>query len=356
MIVNALLICENKPNTLTGFPIFVLMEMTVNKTKSILYLVLLFFSFSVNAQTVEESEVRTVVQTLTDQLVEVYPFPDISAKYQETLLKNEKAGHYKELTEDSLAKRLTEDLRAVHKDVHLRVMKNEETYKRLLAPPTKRPDDSTELKRMKQQNYGFKSVQIDGDKSTAYLDIPGPFWGTQESFEMAAAAMNMAAYCEYVILDIRHNPGGTGQMGRFIASYFYKPGNEKFYLNGFHKDRKMDEQEWTYAFVPGKRNPQAKVYILVGPGTASASEGLAYAMQKLGRATIVGDTTAGAGIAGSFVPLKRNLIAFVPVKMVVGPRSDEGWEGIGVIPDVFAGEEDALEVTRKLIKQDRQAE
>ncbi|QNL48162.1 hypothetical protein H8S90_15275 [Olivibacter sp. SDN3] len=62
--------------------------------------------------------------------------------------------------------------------------------------------------------------------------------------------------------------------------------------------------------------------------------------------------TAGAGIVGSFVPLKRNLIAFVPVKMVVGPRSEEGWEGTGVIPDVFSGQEDALEVTRRLIEED----
>ncbi|MEH6305499.1 S41 family peptidase [Olivibacter sp. CPCC 100613] len=330
--------------------------MMTNKIERTLIFVFtyLLFSVSVKAQNVEDKEVHEIVQTLTHQLVEVYPFPEISTKYQQALLKREKAGHYKGLSEDSLAKKLTEDLRVTHKDVHLRVMRNEETYKRLLEPSERRSDDSTEWKRMKVQNYGFKSVQIDGAKSTAYLDIPGPFWGTQESFEMATAAMNMAAHSQYVILDIRHNPGGTGHMGRFIASYFYSAGNEKFYLNGFHKNRALDEQEWTYSFVPGRRNPKAKVYILVGPGTASASEGLAYAMQKLGRATIVGDTTAGAGIAGSFVPLKRNLIAFVPVKMVVAPRSDEGWEGTGVIPDVLSGDEDALDVARKLIEKDRE--
>ncbi|WP_255501619.1 hypothetical protein [Olivibacter sp. SDN3] len=35
--------------------------------------------------------------------------------------------------------------------------------------------------------------------------------------------------------------------------------NEQFYLNDFHKDRKFDEQEWTCSFVPGRRNPDAKV-------------------------------------------------------------------------------------------------
>lgn len=53
------------------------------------------------------------------------------------------------------------------------------------------------------------------------------------------------------------------------------------------------------------------------------------------------------------MPLKSNLIAFVPFKMVIGPNSTEGWEGIGVIPDIQTGKADALEATRKLIEKDR---
>jgi len=321
-----------------------------------IFIFLLFFFFaaepSLKAQTIADTDVHDVVLTLADKLTEVYPFPEISAQYKKGLIKNEKSGGYKGLSEDSLAAKLTADLRKIHKDVHLRIMRNEDMFKRMITPRGKQKGDDPELGRMKKQNYGFKGVEIDGETSTAYVNIPGPFWGTQESFEMAAAAMNMASHSKHVILDIRHNPGGTGHMGRFIASYFYHPGEEKFYLNGFYKDRKMDEQEWTYSYVPGRRNPDAKVYILVGPGTGSASEGLAFAMQKLGRATIVGDTTAGAGIAGTFIPLKNNLIAFVPFKMVIAPNSTEGWEGTGVIPDILAKDEDALEVARKMIKED----
>lgn len=329
------------------------MNLSYLKLTPALLTVFLVCSFSIKAQELNDTDTHDIVQKLATKLTEVYPFPEIAEQYKKTLLKKEAKGQYKNLSEDSLAVKLTHDLREVHKDVHLRVMKNKDTYRRLTTPEKRRSQDDVELARMKKQNYGFKSVEINGETFTAYINIPGPFWGNQEAFEMAAAAMNMAAYSKYVILDIRHNPGGTGHMGRFIASYFYNAGNEKFYLNGFYKDRKMDEQEWTYSYVPGRRNPDAKVYILVGPGTGSASEGLAYAMQKLGRATIVGDTTAGAGIAGTFVPLKSNLIAFVPFKMVIGPNSDEGWEGIGVIPDVQTGKGDALEATRKLIEKDR---
>lgn len=302
-------------------------------------------------QTVNDADRHEIVTKLADKLVDVYPFPEISAKYSEALKKAEATGRYNNLSEDELASRLTDDLNKAHKDVHLRVMRNEQVYKSMTEPQTgggnHREDDSE-----RRANYGFKKVEIDGATSTAYIDAPGPFYGSKEAFEMAAAAMNMAAYSKYIVIDIRHNPGGTGQMGRFLSSYFYNAGHEQFYLNGFYKDRKQDEQEWTYAYVPGRRNPDAKVYLLVGRGTGSASEGFAYAMQKLNRATIVGDTTAGAGIAGTYVALKNNLIVFTPFKMVVGPGSNVGWEGTGVIPDVNTGKADALLAARKLILED----
>ncbi len=304
---------------------------------------LLLCSVPVFAQTINDADRHEIVSKLGDRLVEVYPFPEISAKYKEALTKFEAEGHYNNLTEQELASKLTEDLRKTHKDVHLRVSRSMNT-----GPRGVRPQGNSDQK----SNYGFKKVEIDGATSTAYVEIPGPFLGSQEAFEMAAASMGMAAYSKYIILDVRHNPGGTGQMGRFLASYFYSPGREQFYLNGFYKDRKRDEQEWTYAYTPGRHMPDAKVYILTGRGTGSASEGFAYAMQKLKRATIVGDTSAGAGIAGGNVQLGHNLQAFVPIKMVVGPNDNVGWEGIGVVPDVLTGKDDALVATRKLILQD----
>lgn len=42
---------------------------------------------------------------------------------------------------------------------------------------------------------------------------------------------------------------------------------------------------------------------------------------------------------------------FVPVKMVVAPGSEVGWEGTGVIPDILV-QKDPLVVTRELIRRD----
>jgi hypothetical protein len=315
----------------------------------------LFASATLHAQTVTESDTQEIVGSLTEQLVDAYPFPEISAKYRDGLLENQKAGKYKDLSEELLAQKLTEDLRTIHKDVHLTVIYRKPAPEQAAgadAGGPSRPRGDNGRNRPRRGHVGVTSVELNSGKSTAYLNIPGPFMANDESFEAASAAMTLSAHSKYVILDIRQNPGGSGHMGRFIASYFFRTGDERFYLNGFHKDRSQDDQEWTYTFVPGRRNPDAKVYILIGPDTGSASEGLAYAMQKMGRATIVGHPSAGAGIAGSMVELKNGLSAFIPVKMVVAPRSTEGWEGTGVIPDVPAGDEDALDVARKLIDKD----
>lgn len=319
---------------------------------------LLFAASPGHSQTLSNDNVQQIVQKLATELVNNYPFPDISAQYSAALLNNLKGGQYNNLSESALAGRLTADLARVHKDVHLTVFQNEEVYKSLTVPQNNEegapagPDKEAEMYR--RMNYGIRSVELDPLTSTAYINFPGPFLARQEAFEAAAAAMNVAANSKYVIIDVRQNGGGSGNMGRFLASYFYEAGNEQFYLNGFHKDRTRDVQEWTYSFVPGKRNPGAKVYILVGKGTASAAEGFAYALQKLQRATIVGDSTAGAGIAGSYAPLGNNLLVFLPVKMVVAPYTNTGWEGAGVIPDAYTGEKDALAETRHMILKEVQ--
>lgn len=312
---------------------------------------LIGFSFLLSAsgaaQVLSKSETDSLVNVVGQKLTDQYPFPEISGKYNDAILQKLAAGKYYNLSPVEFAKQLTSDLQAVHKDVHLRIYQDVP-----VAGNTNKTPSISSPGILKSNNYGFEGVELDRMTATAYVNVPGPMFPTQETFEMAANAMNLAAYSKYVIIDLRENPGGSGEIGRFLASYFYETGEEKYYLYGFHKDKAKDEQEWTYGYVPGKRNPEAKLYILTSRHTASAAEGMAYAMQKLNRATIVGDTTAGAGIAGSDFELKYELRMFLPVKMVVAPHTTEGWEGTGVIPDVETFKGDALLTAKNLILAD----
>jgi len=66
----------------------------------------------------------------------------------------------------------------------------------------------------------------------------------------------------------------------------------------------------TWQDLPLRRLPWAPHFILVGPKTASSAEALAFVLQQLGRAIIVGRVTAGASTGAIDVPLLAD--GFVP--------------------------------------------
>lgn len=292
--------------------------------------------------------VARIARSAGDQLLERYPFPDLARQYADALSAKVKNGSYHGLDDCALAKRMTEDLRAVHKDVHLHVFCDSQLSK-ALAPRVSASGQPS------MKDLGFEGVDLDMDTATAYIRSQGGWQANADTFAAASHAMGLAAQAKYVIIDVRGNPGGSGEMGRFLASYFFADGDEQYYLYGFEKDRERSQQEWTYAYVPGARLPEAKLYILVNKNTASAAEGFAYALQRMKRATIVGQTTAGAGIAGEFEPLPAKMSMFLPVKMVVAPHTTIGWEGVGVVPDVSTAPDGEREAAMALIRKDRLA-
>ncbi len=301
----------------------------------------------VDARTTSVSDADTVAiaRSISEQLHIGYPFPDIADRYSKALTAKAEAGAYRGLDDCELAKRMTDDLHTVHRDVHLEIFCYD-----ILSKSMQQPVASSGLPKM--QDLSFESVELDLNLSTVYIRSEGSWHANAETFHMATNAMGMASLAKYVIIDLRGNPGGSGEVGRFLASYFYPDGEEKYYLYGFEKDRERNQQEWTYAYVPGTRLPDAKLYILVDKHTGSATEGFAYAMQQLKRATIIGQTTAGAGIAGTLVPLPNKMTVFLPVKMIVAPHTSEGWEGRGVVPDVVTKPDGERSAAIELIRQD----
>ena len=74
----------------------------------------------------EQGEGRDVALKLADKLVSMFVFKENAEDYAAMLRKNAAAGRYDSGTRGDLAKLITDDLLAVHKDGHLHVM---------LAPP-----------------------------------------------------------------------------------------------------------------------------------------------------------------------------------------------------------------------------
>ena len=139
-----------------------------------------------------------------------------------------------------------------------------------------------------------------------------------------------------LIVDLRENGGGTGDMVRFLASYFFVEPTRL--SRSFRRDgTPQTTYDMTLPTVPGERMPIIDVFILTSPRTISAAEAFAFALQQRGRAVIVGETSAGAGNAGDYLDIGHGFQRVRPRRPCRrSPVNETSWEGVGVRPDLLA--------------------
>jgi C-terminal processing protease CtpA/Prc len=289
-----------------------------------------------------------VVKGIGELLVKLYIFPDKAREMEALLAKKLQEGQYDKLEDvRAFARTLTEDLRSVSKDRHIRAVYGPEIVKRIRAQNSQSADDREKerqqaLSEERKRNFGFQEVRL-LDGNIGYLDLRG-FSGFREAAETATAAMNFLANADSVIIDLRRNGGGNPEMIQLISSYFLK---ERTHLNSF-ENRGQDtlEQFWSFHYVPGRPMFDTDLYILTSPRTFSAAEEFTYNMKNLKRATIVGETTGGGAHPGGMQIVNDSFLVWVPTGRAVNPISKTNWEGTGVAPDIAVEKDKALEKAR----------
>jgi len=109
--------------------------------------------------------------------------------------------------------------------------------------------------------------------------------------------MEKAGNYRYLILDLRGNPGGRVVTLRRLLGHFFA---EEFALGARH----MRDTVVPMIVQPVGDTPYAgEVIVLIDSESASAAEITARTLQLRGRATIVGDRSAGAVMASIVVPM-----------------------------------------------------
>ncbi len=92
---------------------------------------------------------------------------------------------------------------------------------------------------------------------------------------------------------------------------------------------------WTDPSVPGPRFGGTKaVFLLINKITISAAEEFCYDLQQQGRATLIGETTAGAANFDYRYRVSEHLMFSVPSGYPINSVPGQGWEGTGVQPHV----------------------
>lgn len=298
------------------------------------------------------SEVKR--QTVTDLaalLPERYAYKEIGQRLGQLILQNLRTGKYDSYDsplEFSLA--VTSDLRSLNSDRHLALDHNPQpqTANADATNPTPTPPSPEEQARRvsvfnRQMNYGFKSVSfLNGnigylkfDYFDSYLDYSGP---------VADASLGFFKNSDALIIDLRENGGGSGQMVNYIAGFFFKDRT----LSGTSYNRLTDTttEEFIAPQPKEKQLPEMDLYVLTSKATISAAEALAYNLKYLKGAKIIGETSAGAANPGRVTRLNNWFTAFIPNRHGKNVVTGTNWEGTGVPVDVACPAEDALRIAR----------
>lgn len=293
---------------------------------------------------IDQQEKQTVIDSVSHLLNENYVFPDVAKEMTKLIQDKQKSGHYASIdAAPQFAEQLTEDLRSISHDLHLRVGFAPDQIKMMREHENQEEDDVPQewLNQMKRNNYGFKEVKII-DGNVGYLDLRG-FNDTRFGGETAVAAMNFLSNADALIIDLRQNGGGSPSMIQLITSYLYDA--EPVHLNNFYW-RPTDEhtQTWTLPHVSGTRRPDMDVYVLTSKRTFSAAEEFSYNLKNLERATLVGETTGGGAHPGGTQIATDRFTVWVPQGRAINPITKTNWEGTGVKPHVEVAADEALEV------------
>ena len=310
------------------------------------YLLTLLLSFAFTSMPATAGEIsaadRTAVITaVVGHLKTDYVKPDIGARAAAAFETAQQEGVFESLTDGTaFATEVSRRLQALTGDGHLNV---EYSAKEILASDVGKEEFSAgEMERWygAQLNFGVQKAERLED-NTGLLDLR-VFAPLDMGGNTVVAALNMLAHTDALIIDLRQNGGGIGATANLVASYLFTP--EVQPLTGKY-DRPTDTltQNHTHAYVPGDRFGADKpVYVLISRKTFSAAEGLAYNLQALKRAVIVGEASGGGAHPFEYLPIHPHFVLWSVTAMSVHPITGGNWQGTGVIPDIKTAPEDAL--------------
>lgn len=152
------------------------------------------------------------------------------------------------------------------------------------------------------------------------------------------AALTLLRGADRIVLDLRANGGGDPATVALVAGRLLGDASVKLsdvvYRTG-------SRQWWTPDLPPGTALRQ-DAWVLVGPGTFSSGEALAYHLRSRGRVTVVGAATPGGADHVLPVRLAPTVLAHVPNAHVVDAVTGGNWEGTGVVPDLACPPDEAL--------------
>lgn len=309
----------------------------------------------------DPAERARVVEKLAFELDKTFLFPEVGARYAAMLRANQAAGAYDQLTDpNAFGDKVTADLQALSPDGHLRLAL-ESAFQTRRPPPADVP-----MSARPSGPPGLEETRMIGD--VAYLRF-NQFTGEPASVQGARSFLLAHADARAVIIDARpHRGGGLDEMNAILPLLYAKTTHlvRMDTRAGIEDDGPMTDGptlvrqpsapsvvSHDHVVIPDTAETRLRkvpVYYLTSRRSASAAEHLALAFKRTHRATLVGETTRGAGHYGGTTSIDTRFAAFIPIGRTYDQDTGWDWEGKGVTPDVAVHTDQALDEALKLAR------
>jgi C-terminal processing protease CtpA/Prc len=283
-----------------------------------------------------------VIDETTRLLTEHYVFPEIAKQLADLLQRRLAEGAYDVDGAEELSRLVTADLQSVNNDKHLRLKHHADP-----VPPKEMEATLASIRRDFDTSLGGAPRVELLDGGIAVVELAPMLFPLDWAAEPLSAALTLASRARALIVDLRGNRGGDPDTVAFVCSYLL---DERTHLNTMYwRDGERSEQSWSLPHVPGARFGGSKpLYVLSSDSTFSAAEELAYDLQQLGRAVVVGERTRGGAHPCKGWTVHPHLEATVPTGRAINPVSGANWEGTGVQPDVPCAAAESLDQAHAL--------
>jgi retinol-binding protein 3 len=288
---------------------------------------------------------QRVVGRVAALLDSFYVSPEVGKRMSDSLHARLKRGVYDRYTNGAtLAIHLRADLDDLAHDKHLQIL-----YTLLSRGPEPQPDTVAQHRRERQADCPvWPTERLEGN--IGYLRFDG-FVDPAECGSTIVTAMTALAETKALIIDLRENAGG-GVAGSIPLLESYLFDRRTHLIDLWFRNTGETRERWTLDSVAGARfGGEKPVYVLTSAHTLSAGEELAYDLQALKRATLVGETTSGQAHATFEARIDNHFEILLPTGKALNPVTGTDWEGVGVVPDVKVPARDALSTAQRLLRE-----
>lgn len=192
--------------------------------------------------------------------------------------------------------------------------------------------------------HGLRETRVLGDSTIVLVfdALPGDD-GSMGSVREALAELPDA---EALVIDLRDNNGGSGDMVVLICSHLLEPERLLYTFSG--RSGGLPGEVRTSA--PKRRfGEDLPVYVLTSGSTLSAAEALAFILQDHDRAVVVGQRTPGMANPSRTFRIDDRFELTVPFLLMRYGKSGATFAGIGVTPDIEVPADSALDVALEQI-------